>query len=313
MSRMAAVIFHYPCEPFGMHWPPDKCGKDESHNVSAGEDTGCQNRGGVCPTVDWERNNDEALCVDCEVCGISLAAESLQSHLETQHHIYRSFVLNRDLVPEQATVIYRATEPPATGIYLCLVPQCGGHSGTRFNLRRHFLMQHPQDLVCIPIEGSLPLPKCTRCGPQMPVEDLSRGHHHTGLCQRGWERKCQHEAAVRSKRTLDHMFSVNGEELERVEVFKYLGRRISHDDADNQAMWSNLRKARGCWTWVSRVLRAENATPKTCRMFYKATVQAVLLCVCVNSASTVLSLCHDEVSTHRPVLSAPLVAVINKD
>jgi hypothetical protein len=42
-------------------------------------------------------------------------------------------------------------------------------------------------------------------------------------------------------------------------------------------MQSNLRRARGCWAWVSRVLWAENVTPKTCGMFYKATMQAMLL------------------------------------
>jgi hypothetical protein len=176
----------------------------------------------------------------------------------------------------QSEPLYHATELPATGIYLCLVPRCGGHSGTRFNLHQHVLMQHPQDLVFIPIEGSLPLPKCACCGLQTPVEDISQGHHCTGLCQRGWERKCQHEAAAWSKRPLEHTLSVNGEELERVEVFKYLGRLISHDDADTQAMRSNLRKAHGCWAWVSHVLRAENAT-KTCGIFYTATMQAVLL------------------------------------
>jgi hypothetical protein len=82
---------------------------------------------------------------------------------------------------------------------------------------------------------------------------------------------------VRSQQALEHTFRANGEELERVEVFKYLGWLISFDDTDNQAMGSNLRKACGCWSQVSRVLRAENATPKTCGMFYKATVQAVLL------------------------------------
>ncbi len=215
--------------------------------------------------------------VDCEVCGIGLAAESLQSHLETQHDIFWSFVLNRDLAPEQAAVVYRAMELPATGIYLCPVPQCGGHSGTRFKLRRHFLMQHPQDLVCIPIEGSLPLPKCAQCELQTLVKDLSRGYYPTVLCQRGWEWKCQHEAAVRSRRALECTFCANGDNLERVEVSKYLGWLISFDDADNQAMRSNLKKARGCWAWVSRVLRAEDTTPKTCGMFYKATVQAVLL------------------------------------
>jgi hypothetical protein len=34
----------------------------------------------------------------------------------------------------------------------------------------------------------------------------------------------------------------------RVEVFKFLGRLILFDDADNQAMGSNLRKAQGCWS-----------------------------------------------------------------
>jgi hypothetical protein len=131
--------------------------------------------------------------------------------------------------------------------------------------------------VCIPIKGSLPLPKCAQCGLQTPVKDLSRGHYRTALCQRGWERKCQHEAAVHSQRALEQTFHANGEDLERVEVFKYLGQLTSFNDANNQAMRSNLKKARGCWARVSRVLRAENATPKMCGMFYKATVQAVLL------------------------------------
>jgi hypothetical protein len=37
------------------------------------------------------------------------------------------------------------------------------------------------------------------------------------------------------------------------------------------------------------------------------------VCVCVDSASTTLGLCHDGVSTHRPVLPALLGAVVNKD
>ncbi len=82
---------------------------------------------------------------------------------------------------------------------------------------------------------------------------------------------------MHSQQALKCIFRANGEDLDRVEVFKYLGQLISFNDANNQAMQSNLKKARGCWAQVSRVLRAENATPKTCGMFYKATVQAVLL------------------------------------
>jgi hypothetical protein len=168
-------------------------------------------------------------------------------------------------------------ESPATGLYFCPVAQCGRQSGTRFSLRHHFLMQHSQDIVNIPIEGSQPLPKCERCGMQTPVEDLNGGHHRTELCQQGWEREWQHAAAVHSQEALGCSFTAYREKLEWVEVFKYLGRLIAYDDADTQAMRSNLRKARRCWAWILLVLRAENANARMCRIFYMATVQAVLL------------------------------------
>jgi hypothetical protein len=77
------------------------------------------------------------------------------------------------------------------------------------------------------------------------IEDLNGGHHRTELCQRGWEKKRQHVAAVRSQEALGRSFMVYREELERIEVFKYLGRLIVYDDADTQAMRTNLRKIRG--------------------------------------------------------------------
>ncbi len=86
----------------------------------------------------------------------------------------------------------------------------------------------------------------------------------------------QHEAAETARVTLAQSFTVYGDELERVEVFKYLGRLLAYKDNDTQAMWANLRKARKSWGQVSCVLRAENASPKVCGVFYKATVQAVL-------------------------------------
>ena len=65
--------------------------------------------------------------------------------------------------------------------------------------------------------------------------------------------------------------------LERVEVFKYLGHLIAFDDDDTLAVRGNLAKARGVWARISRVLRAENTSTRVCGMFYKATVQSVLL------------------------------------
>jgi hypothetical protein len=42
-------------------------------------------------------------------------------------------------------------------------------------------------------------------------------------------------------------------------------------------MRGNLAKAHRCWAQVSQVLRSENALPKVCGVFHKATIQAVLL------------------------------------
>jgi hypothetical protein len=101
--------------------------------------------------------------VECNICGMSLAAGSLHSHLETKHNTYWSFVLNRELTIECEAVVYQATTDP-TGIYFCPVPAYVGVVGSKSALRSHFLQCPPQDLVYCPAEGSLPLPKCNRCG-----------------------------------------------------------------------------------------------------------------------------------------------------
>jgi hypothetical protein len=63
--------------------------------------------------------------VECDICGASLATGSLQSHLEMQHDMYRSFVHNWELTGECEADIYQATAN-ATGTYFCPVPACVG-------------------------------------------------------------------------------------------------------------------------------------------------------------------------------------------
>jgi hypothetical protein len=161
--------------------------------------------------------------VDCEFCGTSLAAGSYRGHLETQHDVFRSFVLSRDIVIERPAVVYRAIELPSVKKYYCPVPGCAGETSTKWALRRHFLDRHPQDLVVLPSEGSVPFPKCKRCGMQMEIGALNRGHRHTRLCREGWVQRKQHEAAEAARVAVRKTFTAYGEDLERVEVFKYLG------------------------------------------------------------------------------------------
>ena len=111
----------------------------------------------------------------------------------------------------------------------------------------------------------------------MQVNLKFTGHQTTKECQVGVEGRQQREAAVTSALALRQQFSVNGEALEQVEVFKYLGRLLAQDDDDIQAIRAQLRKARGTWARVGQVLRAENVPPRVAVKFYKAVVQAVLL------------------------------------
>ena len=93
----------------------------------------------------------------------------------------------------------------------------------------------------------------------------------------GTERRNQRDMAVQSALALCQQFTVHGDVLERVKVFRYLGRLLSQNDDDIQAVWSQLHKARGTWARVGQVLRKENTPPRVSAKLYKAIVQSVLL------------------------------------
>jgi hypothetical protein len=158
-------------------------------------------------------------------------------------------------------VIYHAIELIAMGKYICPVPYCAGNQSSKWSLRQHFNDCHPQDLVVIPSKGTIPLPQCKRCGMQMERIALYSRHQHTQLCQDWWDRKVQHEATETARITLEQLFTVYGDKLERVEVFKYLGWLLVYNGNNTQAMQANLAKARKSWGQVPCVLRAENTLP----------------------------------------------------
>jgi hypothetical protein len=62
-----------------------------------------------------------------------------------------------------------------------------------------------------------------------------------------------------------------------VEVLKYLGRLLAYNDNDARAVRWNLKKARGIWARLACTIRAENASPCVYGVFYKATVQLIVL------------------------------------
>ena len=59
---------------------------------------------------------------------------------------------------------------------------------------------------------------------------------------------------MKSALALQQQFSVNGEVLKCVEVFKYLGRLLAQDGDDIQAIRTQLRKAHATWAQFGQVL-----------------------------------------------------------
>ena len=88
----------------------------------------------------------------------------------------------------------------------------------------------------------------------MQVNPRVLTHINTKECRIGSARHHQRDMAVRSALALCQQFTVHGDVLERVKVFRYLGRLLLQDDDDIQAVRSQLCKVRGTWAWVGQVL-----------------------------------------------------------
>ena len=77
------------------------------------------------------------------------------------------------------------------------------------------------------------------------MDPAVRGHWRTESCLIEADRRAQREAAVTSSLALRCTFTVHGDVLERVEVFQYLGRLLTQDDNDIQAVHSKSARLGG--------------------------------------------------------------------
>jgi len=65
--------------------------------------------------------------------------------------------------------------------------------------------------------------------------------------------------------------------MDTVPAFRYLGRWMTADDSNAMAVSQNILKAQMRWGQLCQVLTQCGASRRVMGMFYKATVQAVLL------------------------------------
>lgn len=212
--------------------------------------------------------------VVCPECSKSLAASSLSTHLLSQHGIASR---SQQAPADRRSAEYRVSFPKTLRRLACPVEGCGGSAVTHEGLRRHFMHRHVTDTIVILQEGTTPLPRCELCDMFVGPYAIGRSHQNTAHCRRGAAAKRRRHALEDVRASDEVIFSVSGSPLDRVGVFKYLGRMLSDTDNDWPAVYKNLSKARKRWGMVSRILRRDGLRPKAAGMFYKAVVQAVLL------------------------------------
>ena len=75
----------------------------------------------------------------------------------------------------------------------------------------------------------------------------------------------------------ERAFQANGEPLETVTSFKYLGHVMTTGDDDWTTVAGNLRRYHKSWTHMNMILVEEGADPKISGLFFKAFVQVVIL------------------------------------
>ncbi len=108
-----------------------------------------------------------------------------------------------------------------------------------YMLRRHFQDLNLKDTVEILREGNFP--RCERC--TMQCNPWYPRHIHTQVCLLGAEQRTQRDSAVLAALALRKLFHVEGEVLEKVDLFRYLGQILAQDDDDVRALRQQIKKA----------------------------------------------------------------------
>jgi hypothetical protein len=208
----------------------------------------------------------------CHICSKAMNNQYLPIHLRDIHGI-------RDSIP---TVPIDSSEGKSYTIHMplqgfdtpCPVIDCPAHPSAWALMRNHFTRMHTEAELIIP-EDPL-ICKCPSCGAY--VRYITERHLASQTCKILTQRRSDRvKLKNRSEILTSTKFYACGTELTRVSDFSYLGRWISDDDDDTQAVLANIKKARLQWGCIYRILQYDGTPPKTMAHFYMAVVQSVLL------------------------------------
>ena len=217
--------------------------------------------------------------VECPECQKSLAKSSLKQHLRKQHGIDNLDLEHEDEYnPPPKQEHYRITFLHTQRHHPCPVDGCPHKKvPTPQAMRTHFMFKHPECSLCVINEGAQPLPKCPHCDMHVTYQALNTSHQHSQICKKGAARKQRRTQMKQRRHAQSIVITIQGQDLQQVSKYCYLGRMMSNNNSDWLAAHRNIKKASQKWAMVARPLLRTGVHPRMVGMFYKAIVQAVLL------------------------------------
>ena len=190
----------------------------------------------------------------CPECGKEILNVSMKRHRRTMHQVTGEEYLCR---PVGTTGTFEITAPRRGKPKQCPVQGCEGGGMDRFSIFQHFAWVHGG--ATLTVRGEETLPKCRLCG--MQVRNVER-HQKTKTCERLQRRRVNEGLQDKQYESEKVSITVNGRRIERVRSFTYLGRVLSQNDDDTNAITTQLERAPKKWGSIVRILKNERAEPE---------------------------------------------------
>jgi len=207
--------------------------------------------------------------VMCQLCGKSVCDQYLSLHLRQLHP---SISIPAAESPYTLPGRSYSISVPRGQKRSCPVSECP-YSAKRTRLSLHFAFRHPQDVLHI--EENASLQQCPQCGKYLRT--LTQTHLSSNICRRLATRRQALAIVQKQYNARSIRFYIDGQEIETVQNFIYLGRVLDDQDRDDTAVFARLAKARARWGRIGRVLSSSRANPRCMARFYLAVLQSVLL------------------------------------
>ena len=102
-------------------------------------------------------------------------------------------------------------------------------------------------------------------------------HLLSKTCEKIFNRRRNEDLQDKQVMADEIKFYIQGEEIERVREFKYLGRILTDNDDDTKCIDNALAKARRQWNCIGKMLKREGANAEIMGRFYITIVMSVLL------------------------------------